>query len=482
MKDTVIISTISKIHSALISFLSFIILSLLFGFIVLQNGLYLEDFSISNINIKKLYLKWDEKLNLYVDDLSITHNNSTSQNDITKKELTHYTKNIYNIFTLFDSITITHFKYGEFEGKLSYKPSQDFQVFLNSRESDLKASVSIKKTFTDIHIKQFQSNKLNINGHIYCNLTNLENFSKLNISINNDANVTLYTIGDLEQIKYKAIAHNTIKDIKAILRDIPLPKETHYWIFDAIELNNLQISKIDGTFVFNEVQNAYKKLHVLASANKLHYTYNPKLDAIHTDHTDLEFKEGVLYIRPKQAHSYNFDLDKSWLKIDFTPPQEILTLFLQFSPILNDNMLHILKTYKINVPVKQNTGRVKTNLKLAVNLHTIDVDAKGDFFTQTGNFNYLGQDIDVKKLHLKLDNYKILVENMSANYKNIAAAKVDIKYNAKDSQGEVNLQFNDINYENLFKLRQKPLYATYYINKEQDILSIKTLHGFTVKE
>ncbi|MDH4943945.1 AsmA-like C-terminal domain-containing protein [Sulfurimonas sp. C5] len=473
MKDTIIINTISKIHSAIISFFSFIFLTLIFGFFILQNGLYLENFSIGNINIKKLYLKWDQKLDLYIDDLQIESDTKVENQTFAKKDINEYTKTFYSVRHLFNSIIIPHFQYHGFHGELYYNSDEKAQLSIDSNKLHLKTDIGFYKEFVDIHIKQFKSDNIVANGNIFIDIRTLENFSKLNFSVNNDANVTLYTAANTELTKYKVISHNNIQDIKSILRQIPFPEPVKYWVLDAIQVDNLELISLNGVLHFNDLQNGYKHLHILASANKLHYTYNPKLDAIRSDHTELEFKDGILFIRPKEALSYNFDLQNSWLKIDFTKPEELLTLFLQFSPILNDDMLHLLQAYKIKLPMKQNSGTVDTNLTLAVNLHTIGVDAKGTFFTQKGNFNYLGQDIDVKNLKLHLNNYDINVTNMFASYKNTIDANVDINYNAKEAKGDVKFKVTKCSLNNKLHLATKPLKAVYYIDKKQDILSIE---------
>ena len=43
--------------------LSFIFLTLSLLFILLQNGVYLENITLPNLQVKKLYIKWNEKLN-----------------------------------------------------------------------------------------------------------------------------------------------------------------------------------------------------------------------------------------------------------------------------------------------------------------------------------------------------------------------------------------------------------------------------------
>ena len=58
-------------------------------------------------------------------------------------------------------------------------------------------------------------------------------------------------------------------------------------------------------------------------------------------------------------------LDKSWLKIDFTQKDEILTLHLLFDGKLNKDLLKVLNRYKIKLPFLQ---RKKGQLLQTLNL------------------------------------------------------------------------------------------------------------------
>ncbi|MEJ2372470.1 MAG: hypothetical protein P8Y16_01460, partial [Sulfurimonas sp.] len=225
MKDTIIINTISKIHAAIVSFLSFIFLTLFIGFIVLQNGLYLEDFSISNINIKKLYLKWDHKLNLYVEHLNITSKKSNQTSPaLTKRKLLQYSKSFYQVVNLFNSIVISDFRYNKLQGKLNYKIGEKLTLSAHSKNLQLNTEIAVNKDYSTLHIKQFKYKDFTANGNIYLNPFTLKVFSKVDVSIMNDANITLYTSSDDTQLGYKVISHNSIQDIKAIMHQIPFPK------------------------------------------------------------------------------------------------------------------------------------------------------------------------------------------------------------------------------------------------------------------
>jgi len=168
------------------------------------------------------------------------------------------------------------------------------------------------------------------------------------------------------------------------------------------------------------------------------------------------------------------NLDKSWLKIDFSKKEELLTLHLLFDGMLNKNMLHVLSRYDIILPFLQRKGKVDTNLIITVNLREIDVNAQGDFYTKKANFDYLGLNIDVDNMHMNLNNYDVLIDKMNAQYKDIAQADVHVTFNAKKSAGIINLDFHKIQMHDLSLITNKiPLHIAYNIDPKQDTIDIQ---------
>ena len=109
-----------------------------------------------------------------------------------------------------------------------------------------------------------------------------------------------------------------------------------------------------------------------------------------------------------------------------------------------------------------------------INLITLDVDAKGDFFTKKANFDYIGLNIDIFDAYIKLNNHDVEINNMKAKYKDMATAEVDVIFDAKTSKGIVTF---DAEYIGLNKgtllLDNKPLRIVYNISPNNDTISIE---------
>lgn len=110
---------------------------------------------------------------------------------------------------------------------------------------------------------------------------------------------------------YALESDKPIKNPKQILTLFSIDERVKYWVDDAIKLSSLNINSFYGWFEYEKIEEAYLNIYAKAIANDLIYTYDTKLSPIRTKATNLEFKDGVLYIRPKNAYTYDFFLIKA---------------------------------------------------------------------------------------------------------------------------------------------------------------------------
>jgi len=477
MNDKIMINTISKIYFIIVSFLSFIFLILCSVFILLQNGVYIDDISLPNLKVKKLYIKWDKKINITADEIKILQqNNKKSLKKIDIQKINSYFKKAILFNTWFEKIIINHIVFNDTDASFKYIDGKKGFLNISSPNFLLKSSLFFESKLLNIQLDNFYSYKQNINikGNIILDIYNLELISSLKTSINNNAFLDIYLIANKNKLFYKIVSDKKIKSIIPIVDMFKLDKDIRYWLVDAMDVKDISLKYVYGWLDYKHIDQTYKHIYAKAILNKLNYTYDTKLDNISTTNTLVEFKNGILNIKPHNAYTYGFFLDKSWLKIDFNKKEEFLTLYLKFNATLNKDILNLLERYKIKLPLKQNSGNVDTDLTLGINLRTLDVEAHGDFFTKKGNFKYLGLNIDVFDTHVKLDNFNVKIKNMLAKYKQIATAKVDVDFDAKNGNGDIYFRFKDINFSDmgLYLDNKKELDVTYHISTNQDTIDI----------
>jgi len=449
-------------------------LVLVFLFIVLQNGLLLDEFSVQNVKIKQLYIKWDEKIDLSIKEISLQKQSSTqSKPDLAK--IKKYLEFLGTTSHWFHSIDIETIHINDTKASFRYKEHGNGHFYAQSSDFNLNCDIYFEGQNLKFDIKNFQQlhKSFSLHGDILLNPNKLSLTSLLEINIHNDLQAKLFLNFQNNKLSYKLINQKKIKNIKNIIAMFHLPKEVKYWVLDAIKMDYLSIESATGFIDFDHMDNALKNINIKATVHGLNYVYNPQLDAIHTKETQLEFKKGILYIRPQEAYSYGMYLDKSWLKIDFTQPEELLTLQLLFNGIMNKDMLKILSMYKIDLPFLQKSGKVKTDLTITVGLRNIDVNAHGTFFTKEANFDFIGLNVDIFDALIVLNNYDVVIKKMKTNYQDIASAIVDVKYNAHSAKGTIHFNAKKIATKEIQLLTDKdPILINYNINPHGDSIDI----------
>ncbi len=478
MNDSIIINAISKIQFILVSIFSFIFLVLFISFIVLQKGIYIDSLSFQNVKIEKLYIKWNEKVSFIANEIHIANKEKSSGSKVAYEKILSSISTALPFLLWFEDIFIEHISFGDTKYTFEYIDNQQ-SLSISSSDFILYSSLFSNDNLLHLRVDIFRdlNKNIQIDGDLIFNAkNNFELSTKLNITIHDDTKLHLFAHGDRHKLSYKIESDENIKNTREIVDLFNVDSDVKYWIYDAIEMSSLSLNTLYGWFEYKNLDKAYLNLYAKAVANDLKYTYDKKVDSVRTTKTDLEFKEGVLYIKPQNAYSYNFFLDKSWLKIDFSKQEELLTLYLLFKGQVNKNLLSLLERYEIKLPFIQNSGAVDTNLTLDINLISLDVEAVGDFYAKEAQINYLGLDIDISDAHVFLNNYDVKVKNMVAKYGDIATSHVDLDFDANESSGALAFRFDTIEAkESDFKLlkNEDALFATYVISPKQDYITIE---------
>ncbi|MGE0739366.1 AsmA-like C-terminal domain-containing protein [Sulfurimonas sp.] len=478
MNDNAIINAISKIQFATITLLSFIFLLLLTLFIFLQYGIFVQNVSFSNIKAEQLYIKWDEKIRVHVKEITIV---KTEEKEISLDEfqtLLTSLKPQLAYLSLFEEINLEKVTFDNFNLEAKYSEAYDGFIKLSSPEVALEGILNSDGTFFHLLLQKCEiiNKALKIEGDVVFTAKEaLELTTALQVTLQDETVLKLYTHSNREKLHYAIESEQKIKNMKQIVTLFDFAPELKYWIHDAIMLSSLELQALYGWLEYEKMEDAYLNIYAKAVANDLIYTYDTKVAPIRTKMTDLEFKNGVLFIRPQNAYSYDFFLDKSWLKIDFTTKEELLTLHLLFKGQANKDLLHLLNNYEIKLPFIQTKGMIDTDLTLEINLMTLDVEAVGDFYAKESQIHYLGLDIDILDAHVVLKNSDVQVKGMRAAYKDITTATVALDLQTKKSIGKLDFAFDTISFadKNLSLMpSEKPLSITYFIDEKQDYLKI----------
>ncbi len=423
-------------------------------------------------------MKWNNKLSVTIDEINIKKETDPKKPPIELTDIKKLLKYIKLFNHWFEKISVQTIHYNDMSGSFKYLDGKSGLFTLSSADFNLKSSISFSSKYLNLNIESLQDKKkdIKIDGNlIYDTSSEAELTSLLNISINDNAPLKLYATSNMKEFFYNIESPSNIKDIKKIVDIFNFKPDIKYWLYDAMTLSDLSLESFHGWVEYSKTEDAYKNISLKATANNLVYRYDAKLEPINTSKTDIELLHGVLYIKPKDTHTYNFFLDKSWLKIDFSKKEELLSIYLLFTGQANQDVLNLLNHYKINLPLLQTKGELKTNLTLDINLRTVDVKATGNFQTENAQIKYQGLNIDIFDANVSLDNSIVKAKNIFAKYQDIASSYLDIDFNTKESSGNLSFKVNKIAFSEIgleLTNTKTPLNILYSISPKQEIIKI----------
>lgn len=476
MSDTLIIKTISKIHFILVSILLFIGITFSSFYFLLQDGMTIKKIHFSNVKVEQLYIKWNKKLTLDVNNVVIVPNSKQDTQPLNPEKIKETIQSLFLVNHLFEKVTFRNIVYDKTEISLHYDEKTSSKITLTSPFMACKSTFEFNSLYLNINSMacNLPNKGVSLDGNLLLDKQSASFSSDFLIQLPQQTKASLHLQGDAKALDYAFSADNNITNAKEIISLFELGKNLQYWVHDAIELQSLELLSLKGSLEYEKPKEFYKNIHAMAKAHKLHYAYNNRIDAIHSEYTDLEFKDGILFITPHNATSYAFDLQTSRLFIDFTKPEETLTLFLHFDGKLNDDILYLLGQYHISLPLKQNSGITQTDLQILINLRTLKTVADGTFIVKNANIDYLGLNLDVSEGKVTLDpQNRLQIIDASASYKKSTHAIVNADYAISSKEGEVRIAFDKIVFKeaNLSLSKESlPFVATYKLSNGNDTL------------
>ena len=481
MKEISISSAISKLHSIIVSFFLFIFLSFIIIFVSVVNGVEIKSLKFPSFNVEKLYIKWDKKLIITAQSIEIkTSTKKRTKLDYKKKLKNGFNilRNIYDFSDLVQKIDIKKIAINDLDISFRYKIGENSFLSVKSNKIKVLCKIDAQQQHTIVYINQFEDTKkqFHLNGLAIIDNSKEEIYSKLQMNILNDANLTLYTYMNTDKLLYNLESHKSINNLPKIIKLLNIPKDINLWIYDAIKVKDTNLKTLYGSINLIKPEDIVSHIHADADFNSLEYTFNTKLAPITTSSAHLVFDKGILYIRFKNGKFHNQDLNNSYADIDFNPDKYLLTLHFQDFLSLDSDVLNLLKTYNVNIPFMQTSSQVDTNLFVYVKLEDSQTHVDGNFTLKQGIFLYKNMNLDASNGFVTLNGSQIDIKKLTLSYKDSLDTNVSGILNPNKHIGKIDVDINKMNFSNLIlKPIKSKAHLTYFIIPNEDKISVSPL-------
>jgi hypothetical protein len=217
------------------------------------------------------------------------------------------------------------------------------------------------------------------------------------------------------------------------------------WITDYLSGSRYHLKSFKGDFPWKTPLAILETLDAEVRVDDAEYTFaQDGIDPVKSEYTDVFFKKGVLIIKPHSATFYGQDCEKSWVDIDFNDYKNILLgVYIKTHAKLNDDILNLLKHYKITLPFKQLDGKIATDLTLAINLNKKELQTKGHFGLDKGQFVFSKKNIGVPDGDILLENSDVSIDHLVVA-SDIFAGVITGKVATKQHVGDFNIELNKL--------------------------------------
>ncbi len=427
-----------------------LLVTLFSGFLVLTNGLHLDQISLANVTAEDVTLKWENGLNLKINHLQVAPQEKKNPKKLNGKQIQKALKAFKLLRKLIPSITIRSLDYNGYRIQfLSRKQDAPHPVTLtlNSADLHLKAFLSQEQDTIRIDLQNFSNINFNSSatGTFLVDTKTLQVHGELTANLADCLPVQLSIIADLDSISFQGHGTAETTTIKPLVDLFGLDDDIQPWITEYLTGSSYHLQEIRGTIPLHDPAALLDTLFASVRVNDCTYTFTQGLEPIKADYTEVTFSRGVLDIRPHDATFYGQDGEKSRLDIDFNDPDNILlTVHINTRAQANKSIVDLLNYYDIRLPFLQTVGKTAADLTLIINLNNVQVEAFGTFKVGKSMVTYEGTTYQVSGGGIELKGMDITLDGLNIALDKFFKARISGKIQTRKEQTDLKIEVKNV--------------------------------------
>ena len=427
-------------------FFLFIVLSVVALIGTLVNGISIDNLTLPTIKIDQLYIKLDKKLIVSIQTLDIK---KETQTDTSLEETAELIKNFPYINQFFSKISINAIIYDNETISLHY---EDNTFKFDSKHLSVNLMITpIEKWSIEVDIQEafLKDFALHLNGKARIDLKtknhsfegDFETFGLKGIALI-DIKDTLLTY----HLQSDTFQNKNLKDLMDfIVSHVELDQIAKDWIDKNIIGEEYILHFFEGKLDLATLDYFPMQMRGSATVKNATVSFEPTVPPAHVKEIGIEFKDDKLLfdiheptyeqknIQKADVYIYNLIGKGTGIVVDLNATSRL------------DAPIHkILHAFKIDVPITQTSGKTDANVRLDIKFLPFDINATGKFKLSPSDFTLSGLPMSTKYGEVRLDNFKIMLDNANLRYKNLFDINATGTFDAKKSNYEGKIDINSL--------------------------------------
>ena len=412
---------------------------------LLKYGIKINDFEFYGVKLEQLYIKLDKKIIVRAKQIKLPSFKKDVAQKSSDERLLNLSQGVDYLETFFQEISLESVQIGDdFKIKILFlddiffvdSPYLNIDIKFQKEQQDGIDHFIVKNlSFKDFNVSISGEGSANFDKDDYKfdgNFTSHELNGKLSFALKD----TLLT--------YKAYDVNagSIKDFIAELDSrIHLNSEVKNWIYGYIVADDYHLNEINGKADLKKNDLFLNELNATANAKNLLVKFDKGLPAVNVAEANITLNNSKLKFDLTAPVYKGKKLDGSNVAINniFDEKSANLELFIKTNSIYDEAINEILRAYKINVPVRQLSGKMDASLKILIKLDEKSLEnfdeksviANGEFKLSDAVLEIAGSKFNTKNALIKLINTTNL---------NIDATGFGLEFFKANAKADINLQ------------------------------------------
>jgi len=411
----------------------------LFSISLIFTGIKIDSFSLGNFSISKLYLKYDKKLILELEELVFDY--VSSDEEVSSEDLKKRFLQVPKILDYFEKIDIERLKIKNNELTILidkeefYIDNKDMNISANLKFIDDELHMQLYSLYVkDLNLTLFGESKVDaskgvINFFGYFNKDNIDGELNLNITEN--------------ILDFYVNTSHSIKSIGFLKEMFRLDEVAEAWMYDNVE-GDIDLNYLYGQVDLkkqNAILNSIKGEAIISDA-KIRFHKDAK--TVDTPKLKVTYENDTLSFDLEKPKYGNSEIYGSRVYIPNLTSLEkgLVVVDLKTNSMLNDDILEILKAYEIKLPLKQFSGSATSTLVLRIPyLASKKMDIDGRFILDDATLKLNDFEFYTKKADVVLKDNDVYVKKSLVKHKDLIEGVLDLDIDTKSltAKGEVDV-------------------------------------------